>query len=192
MDAPWLDLLNSDLCDYRGKGPRQDRLQDRKWLKEFILRWKLDRLDPAGIETRRVLGGLRTLLRRIVERFAAGKPTRPRDLADLNSYLAAGPVVCSVQRQGDGYRMSRVPTKTTRSAALSEIARSFAEVLAEGDPTRIRICENADCKWVFYDHSRSRTRRWCEGASACGNLLKVRRFRQRQKTAAGKNRRKSS
>lgn len=31
----------------------------------------------------------------------------------------------------------------------------------------------------MYDESRNRTRRWCE-AGACGNLLKVRQFRERQ------------
>lgn len=82
------------------------------------------------------------------------------------------------------YRLRLGPARTGLEAVLSDIAASFAEVLVEGDPSRIKICEDPDCKWVFYDHSRNRTRRWCEGASACGNLLKVRRFRERKKKAA--------
>ena len=61
---------------------------------------------------------------------------------------------------------------------LFGITESFAAFLAEGDPTRLKLCENRDCRWVFYDTTRSRTRRWC--ADTCGNLIKVREFRRRK------------
>ena len=65
-------------------------------------------------------------------------------------------------------------------ALLLAIVESFAAFLAEGDPSRLRVCENADCRWVFYDSTRSRTRRWCAGS--CGNLIKVREFRRSEVT----------
>jgi len=36
--------------------------------------------------------------------------------------------------------------------------------------------------WAFYDESKNRSRRWCSAAE-CGNLIKVRRFRERQRAA---------
>jgi predicted RNA-binding Zn ribbon-like protein len=111
----------------------------------------------------------------------AGARSSDDDLATLNSFLAAGPLVCHVERDRDAYRLELVPTECSLNIVLSEIARSFAEVLVEGDARRIKICENPDCKWIFYDQSRNRTRRWCEGATGCGNLLKVRRCRARKR-----------
>jgi predicted RNA-binding Zn ribbon-like protein len=54
--------------------------------------------------------------------------------------------------------------------------------MSTGDPTRIKICANSDCGWVIYDQSRNRTRRWCD-KTECGNVIKVRRHRQRKRAA---------
>ncbi len=43
---------------------------------------------------------------------------------------------------------------------------------------RLKVCENPQCRWLFLDHSRNRSRQWCEAAS-CGNRQRVRRFRLR-------------
>ena len=73
-----------------------------------------------------------------------------------------------------------VPHASGVTRALGEVAASFAELLATGDPTRIKVCANRDCGWVMYDESRNRTRRWCE-STGCGNLIKVRRYRERHR-----------
>ena len=59
------------------------------------------------------------------------------------------------------------------------VARSAAELLTEGDLTRINKCAGDDCGWIFADISRNRGRRWCDMRD-CGNVAKVRRFRRRQ------------
>ena len=50
---------------------------------------------------------------------------------------------------------------------------------------RLKACP--DCRWMFYDHSRNGSKRWChmsaggpEGRS-CGSIAKVKRFRDRHK-----------
>ena len=48
------------------------------------------------------------------------------------------------------------------------IAGSFAAFLAEGDPTRLKACQNSDCRWVLYDSTRSRTRRVAGATTANG------------------------
>jgi predicted RNA-binding Zn ribbon-like protein len=63
---------------------------------------------------------------------------------------------------------------------MAEIAASFARTLADGEKSRLRICDNPDCLWVYYDDTRNRSKRYCDD-KMCGNLLKVRRFRARQK-----------
>jgi len=44
---------------------------------------------------------------------------------------------------------------------------------------RLKLCAGENCGWLFLDHSKNRSRRWCTMAD-CGTLTKVRRFRARQ------------
>jgi predicted RNA-binding Zn ribbon-like protein len=60
------------------------------------------------------------------------------------------------------------------------IARSAAELLTSPDIARVRACGGEDCGWLFLDTSRNRSRQWCDMAD-CGNVAKVRRFRDRQR-----------
>lgn len=66
---------------------------------------------------------------------------------------------------------------------LWQISESAVEMLINGDSTRIRQCGNEVCNWLFLDTSRNRSRQWCD-MKDCGNLAKVRRFRQRQQQEA--------
>lgn len=57
------------------------------------------------------------------------------------------------------------------------------DAVAAGQWHRLKACP--DCRWVFYDHSRNASKRWClmnaggpEGR-ACGTIAKVRRHRER-------------
>jgi len=61
---------------------------------------------------------------------------------------------------------------------LAAIARSAAELIAEGASARLRVCSNPDCGLLFYDNSRTRRRRWCS-MSRCGNRHKVAAFSRR-------------
>ncbi|HXJ06553.1 MAG TPA: CGNR zinc finger domain-containing protein [Candidatus Acidoferrum sp.] len=61
---------------------------------------------------------------------------------------------------------------------LAAIARSAAEIIAEGTSARLRVCSNPSCKLFFYDTSRTRRRRWCS-MSRCGNRHKVAVFSRR-------------
>lgn len=62
---------------------------------------------------------------------------------------------------------------------LAAIARSGAEIVAEGAKARIRVCSNPECGLFFYDNSRTRRRRWCS-MSVCGNRHKVAAFARKQ------------
>ena len=43
---------------------------------------------------------------------------------------------------------------------------------------RLKICASDECEWAYYDHSKNRSRQWCE--YGCGNRIKSRNFRARQ------------
>jgi predicted RNA-binding Zn ribbon-like protein len=58
---------------------------------------------------------------------------------------------------------------------LAAVARSSAEIIAEGSRARLRLCANPRCGLFFCDKSRTRQRRWCSMA-VCGNRSKVAAF----------------
>jgi predicted RNA-binding Zn ribbon-like protein len=65
---------------------------------------------------------------------------------------------------------------------LAAVARSGAEIIAEGARARLRLCANPHCGLFFYDDSRTRRRRWCSMA-VCGNRSKVAAFSRKHASA---------
>ncbi len=65
---------------------------------------------------------------------------------------------------------------------LAAVARSGAEIVAEGARARLRLCANPQCGLFFYDNSRTRRRRWCSMA-VCGNRSKVAAFARKHPSA---------
>jgi predicted RNA-binding Zn ribbon-like protein len=177
-DTLWADLINSDWRDYRGSGAREDRIYNDSWLSHFLGRTGWGGAIP-GSANRARLCSLRSLLRRMVEALIEGKQIRSADLKSLNAILARSPVVPTLEQSGSHWRVAQVSARSGFERILAAVAFSFASMLANGDPSRIKICANPDCGWVIYDESRNRTRRWCD-VKECGNLIKVRRFRARK------------
>jgi predicted RNA-binding Zn ribbon-like protein len=58
---------------------------------------------------------------------------------------------------------------------LAAVARSGAEIIADGPEARLRLCANPQCGLFFCDKSRTHRRRWCSMA-VCGNRSKVAAF----------------
>ena len=67
-------------------------------------------------------------------------------------------------------------------ALLGPIVWRAVELLESGPLDRIKECGADDCRWLFLDTSKNRSRQWCS-MDNCGNRSKVRRFRDRQKGA---------
>jgi predicted RNA-binding Zn ribbon-like protein len=82
-----------------------------------------------------------------------------------------------------GWRIEFVAREDSLDWLLAAIARSGAEIFAEGGAAPLRICSNPGCGLFFYDTSRTHRRRWCSMAR-CGNRHKVATFSRRH--AAGK------
>jgi len=69
-------------------------------------------------------------------------------------------------------------TGTGLSAAFGELLTVLALASLDGTWQRMRVCPNPECRWMFYDHSKNRSGRWCQMAE-CGNRAKVRAYRER-------------
>ena len=180
MDPLWAELINSDWHDYRGGGRQEDRIENTTWLRQFLARCGARSRPLPGPAGRDALRNLRAALGCSASALMAGKVPGRRDLEAINQCLAGDPFTRRVAAGGAGFTVKLVSRAEGITRALGEVAGSFAQLLATGDPARIKICANTDCAWVMYDESRNRTRRWCE-STGCGNLIKVRRYRQRHR-----------
>jgi predicted RNA-binding Zn ribbon-like protein len=64
--------------------------------------------------------------------------------------------------------------------ALGSLTAIGARAIVDGSWRRLRVCPGRDCGWVFYDHSRNGSGRWCSMA-VCGGREKARaHYRRRQ------------
>lgn len=116
---------------------------------------------------------LRASLRRMVE-------TGQVEADDLNRRITQSGLRPAVDQDEVVYRHDGRPTSAMLAAVVSAI----------GDGTWKRLKACPDCRWVFYDHTRNGSKRWClmyaggpEGR-ACGTIAKVRRYRDRQAATA--------
>ncbi len=177
----WLDLLNSDWHDFKGGGQHEDRLDNDAWLQNFLSPWP-ELLTAAPLtKIRKQLKDLRSLLRRLAEDFSKRRPLKETDIESLNRILAGSPEIKKISLSGQTYKLQYETKEPGLPWLLAVIVSSFAEILAGGEPERVKVCRNPDCLWIFYDTSKNRSRKWCENATGCGNLMKVRLFRAKAK-----------
>ncbi|MDP4098534.1 CGNR zinc finger domain-containing protein [Paenibacillus sp. P96] len=184
MESLWMDFANSMWRDWKGGGPSVDRLDQPEWRHSFTAKMKypVDEPDPDELEKARAL---RDRLLRYAENLAAGEVLGDQDTGYLNQVMAQGPVIRKLVAGEPAPQMKLEPADKGWGQMLADVAADFARMLSEQEVSRIRCCDNPDCRWVFYDDTRSRTKRYCDD-KMCGNLMKVRRHRARRKAEAPK------
>ena len=105
-------------------------------------------------------------------REALGQP------GELRGWLERHPLHVAVGDSGVRY----VAGDDTAVAGLLVLV---VEAVADGGWARLKACP--DCRNVFYDHSRNRSRTWCSmyaetpDGRACGSIAKVRAYRGRKR-----------
>jgi len=67
---------------------------------------------------------------------------------------------------------------------LAQLLGIVFQAQATGEWDRLKLCANPDCAWAFYDNSRNRSGSWCR-MGLCGNRIKNRTYRERQRQGAG-------
>ena len=172
--GPWVDLVNS--LEWDTYGNPTDHLDNPAWIAFFLRQWhfvKPER-DSAPVAN---LKALRSVLRKSCEGLSAGEPIPASQLRTLNEVLNVAGKQQVIQRQ-NGLRIEFVPETSGWDWIMAEVVRSFADTLSGGETARIKFCRNNNCRWLFYDATKARTRRWCSSKS-CGNRERVRRSRAR-------------
>jgi len=179
-----VDLLNTVVVQ---DGRVRDLLQDPRdvaaWAEAAgALPHGALRGSPAGQEPER-LRGFREMLRRGLVGWAAGGTTPSGLITLLNRHLARDPEVTEVTASRGKVVTRRRPGGTPLERLYGAVARSAAELLAGGEPRRLRKCANPSCRLMFYDGSKAGRRRWCS-MRTCGGQAKARTFYRRRRQGA--------
>lgn len=148
-------------------------------------RERLVELSSVALESTaqvfRVAVELRSAIRRILEAMVGRSPILPKNLEPINSVLRWTEGFDQIVPTADGrWRLLFVERQKRLEWLLAAIARSAAELVAEGPDAPVRKCANPKCVLYFYDTSRTGQRRWCSMA-VCGNRNKVAEFARRHR-----------
>ena len=183
-----LDLVNTEVV-IRGK--RLDLLNTPEALGCWWQAAHVEYPDPASVDAIARHGvaapadlaattELRSALRRLLESAADGGVIDGHDLDPVNRVLATG--VQALEIVGPGSFRSTFRSRTSGSKAmLLPIASSALELLTGRDITRLHRCANERCILLFYDTTKSATRRWC--SVECMNRARSAERHRNQKLA---------
>ena len=172
--SPGDDKLTS-YADLVAWSARTGVLPDREMRR--LLRLADDQPREAEAVLKRAVK-LREAIYHIFRAKLAVKRANEADLRTINDELRVAKDHEKLWPKADGFALEWVDGDSL-DRMLWPVARSAAEVLASDELDRVRQCGGENCGWLFLDTSRNRSRQWCD-MSDCGNLAKVRRFRQRR------------
>lgn len=165
-----LDVLNSRE-DHGGSTGIVDRLDSADSASKL--------LDELGFEaeSRAVSERDALFLRRVRDglngRIEHAMQAEPVDLDDV-----AGNVTLRIETSPKGWAIVGAGEGANRVAGI--VLGLAYELEAAGDWPRLKVCRNHDnCRWIFFDHSKNRSRVWCDMAT-CGSRAKARAFRERR------------
>ncbi len=119
---------------------------------------------------------LRECLYRIVTALLAGRRPAAGDMREFNGFLAEAQAAV-VLRATPGGMVLDLPVSSERpESVLGPVVMAAARLLTSPETlARVRRCDQETCRWFFVDHSKNRSRRWCD-MRVCGNRAKAREY----------------
>lgn len=145
-----------------------------RWMRQRGLLAESAKLDGKSLAAALEL---RLALRAVFELPPSLRPISADVLSRLNAAAAAFPLV--VELSSD--TTSRLqPDPHSRAGGLGAVLAQLHHASETGRLDRVKMCDDDDCRRVFYDQSKPSTRRWC-ASSVCGNRQKTRAYRRRQR-----------
>jgi len=156
-------------------------LLHREMVAEQLQRHHRDETSSQPLMRR--IGRVRSALRELLDATVERRPADPSALREVNRALRTH-YIYELVRAPDGVSLDHRHEGDPIDGALARLTESVARELTKPEAERLRVCDNDECRWVFYDSSPAGRRRWCDMAT-CGNRAKVARHRQKQRQQGG-------
>lgn len=133
-------------------------------------------LASDEVVTHTALIGLRQALRRLFSQIADLQQPDAADLAVVNAALQPGVMAAQSNREGRIQQAYQVAASPLHPLVFT-VALAALELLTTSHVQRLHRCENERCVLLFYDTTKSATRRWC--SLACMDRARsIRRYQQ--------------
>jgi predicted RNA-binding Zn ribbon-like protein len=181
-----LDLVNTLDWRFRADGP-EELLSTYGSLVDFAEQTKLLTLkqarrlvrDTTAFAGDRVLEDTRELREALADLIYGGIDERNDcgvSLVTLERFFRSARAQTRLARNGCRLQWEWAGAEARAEFPLWALTRAAARLMLSENSERVRACDNPDCRWLFLDTSKNRTRRWCD-MKLCGNRMKARRFK---------------
>jgi predicted RNA-binding Zn ribbon-like protein len=146
-----------------------------EWLYMHHLTESPLRVSPADLDrAKRFREALRTLA--VANN---GRLFNDADLASVNRAFTKFPLVAAFHPAGNAHLE---PGGHRLEHALGHLAAIVITETITGRWARVKACSRDACRWVYYDHSRSATGKWCT-MMICGSREKANAYYRRHAAA---------
>ena len=110
-----------------------------------------------------------------------GRPPAASQLKTLERHFQAARLQQRLHRKDSRLEWNFAEVAHAAELPLYLLALSAADLLTSEAMSRVRACDNLECRWLFLDTSKNHTKRWCD-MKVCGNRMKARRFKAQRAT----------
>jgi predicted RNA-binding Zn ribbon-like protein len=164
-----------DLVTEHGADLLATRARGRHWLSEVGLLASGEKITKADLDRlRRVREALRELV--AVGQGSGVKPSAPAARA-INEVLTGATIELRFTALGP----ELIPVGASAvDRVLGSLTGIVARAMIDGSWRRLKVCPGPHCGWVFYDHSRNGSGRWCS-MNVCGGREKARAHYRRRR-----------
>ncbi|MBV8999469.1 MAG: CGNR zinc finger domain-containing protein [Solirubrobacterales bacterium] len=164
-----------DLVTEHGADLLATRGRAQRWLSTQGLVPPEARITQADLDRlRRVREGLRQLI--VVGQGSGGEPSLPAARA-INEHLMGAAIELRLTERGP----ELIPVGASAvERVLGSLIAIAARAMIDSSWRRLKVCPGPHCGWVFYDHSRNGSGRWCS-MNVCGGREKARAHYRRRR-----------
>ncbi|MDQ3767159.1 MAG: CGNR zinc finger domain-containing protein [Actinomycetota bacterium] len=165
-----------DLVNSRGSWSGSEYLPDSEAVFGFLRDHGLSAPQSIG---KQEITSIHALRSRLADAFMA--PDETTSVTILNQLLdEVGTHPQLTDHDGGGWHLHYVPASKAVSQQLTTVAAmGLATVIAEHGFERIGVCSADECRDVYIDTSRNKSRRYCD--DSCSSRMNVAAYRARRK-----------
>ncbi|MFD1032177.1 CGNR zinc finger domain-containing protein [Metaplanococcus flavidus] len=103
---------------------------------------------------------------------------------EINTWISERDLDFTIKENGEG-AAAEVRFYSKTDSLINQVLVDVLQLIQAKSFHRIKICP--DCKWAFFDQSKSATKKWCSmnakspHGRACGTISKVKKYREKKK-----------
>jgi hypothetical protein len=171
----------------------QNAPNELEYIREFLNTWKIPNDTREPIDLLQTEGDIKQFMKKYfheeflfhtideLKSFREDIRLTIEGEGSLQKWLEKYPFQVHVKEDMKGITYEPLHEENVYTKVLSIVLMAIQENLWG----RLKACP--DCRWVFYDHSRNGSKRWCgmyaggEEGRACGTIAKVKNYRAKRK-----------